>query len=167
MNKFQLLNIWAWIVAFAIGFAVVYGLNIPETGVWNIYENVDTRMSRTASAIYGGFYKVAWALAVGWVIFACSRGYGGWINELLSWKAFVPLSRVSYIIYLIHMDTMVFFFGLYESSIPGNVTITVCPKIHYISTNVCTLKLTTFLGYHVPCSNGILYIDFNGLVCIC
>ena len=119
-------------VAFAIGFAVVYGLNIPETGVWNIYENVDTRMSRTASAIYGGFYKVAWALAVGWVIFACCRGYGGWINELLSWKAFVPLSRVSYIIYLIHMDTMVFFFGLYGFSIPGNVTITVCSTYSFI-----------------------------------
>ena len=137
MNDFQLLNIWAWIVAFAIGFAVVYGLNIPETGSWNILENFDTRMPRTAAAIYGGFYKVAWALSVGWVIFACCRGYGGWINELLSWKAFVPLSRVSYIIYLIHMDAMVFFFGLYESSIPGNVTITVCPKIHYIHTHKC------------------------------
>ena len=114
-------------------------MNIPETGVWNIYENVDTRMSRTASAIYGGFYKVAWALAVGWVIFACSRGYGGWINELLSWKAFVPLSRVSYIIYLIHMDTMVFFFGLYESSIPGNVTIAVCSTFQ-LYTNICTLR---------------------------
>ena len=76
MLLLQMFNIWMWTVAFTIGVAVVYGLDIPGTGNWNPEQNWEN-LSRTASAIYGGFYKAAWALAVGWVIFACSRGYGG------------------------------------------------------------------------------------------
>ena len=44
---------------------------------WELELLIQHTMSRTASAIYGGFYKPAWALSVGWVIFACCRGYGG------------------------------------------------------------------------------------------
>ena len=29
-------------------------------------------------------------------------GYGGMINDLLSWKFFLPLSRISFMTYLIH-----------------------------------------------------------------
>ena len=30
----------------------------------------------------------------------------GWINTFLSWPAFIPLSRMSYIIYLTHLSVM-------------------------------------------------------------
>ena len=69
------MNIWLWSIAFAIGIAVVYGIDFPNSGMG--IGTPETTMSRTASAIYGGFYKPAWALSVGWVIFACCRGYGG------------------------------------------------------------------------------------------
>ena len=49
---------------------------------WELELLIQHTMSRTASAIYGGFYKPAWALSVGWVIFACCRGYGGTRDEV-------------------------------------------------------------------------------------
>ena len=65
-----------WIVFSIVGYMVIYGLNIPQvvTG---------SPLSTAASAIYGGFHRLAWAMAVGWVIFACCRGYGGMILKIL------------------------------------------------------------------------------------
>ena len=61
---------WLWITAFGIGIGVVYGLDVPN--------HIQCKnFTALGDAIYGGFYKLAWALAVGWVIFACCRGYGG------------------------------------------------------------------------------------------
>ena len=85
----------------------------------------ETTMSRTASAIYGGFYKPAWALSVGWVIFACCRGYGGWVNEFLSWSAFKPLSKISFILYLIHLDVIPILKGTLHFEFDMSVTLMV------------------------------------------
>ena len=60
--------VWGWAAAFATGLAVVYGLNI----------RLDMEaLSDVATAFYGGLHRAAWALALGWLIFACCRGYGG------------------------------------------------------------------------------------------
>lgn len=64
-------NIWGWCLAIATGLAVVYGLNIPE-----IYFG-DKEITLAESVVYGGFHRLAWAIAVSWVIFTCCRGYGG------------------------------------------------------------------------------------------
>ena len=73
-----------WAAAFAIGLAVVYGLNIPIRQVGNAnvvtIDQINTdyeELSLAAHSVYGGFHRFAWAVAIGWVIFACCRGYGG------------------------------------------------------------------------------------------
>ncbi len=63
-------------MAFVLGYLVVFGLNLPEAYAGN-------GPSRIATSIYGGFHRLAWAMAVSWVIFACCRGYGG-ESKLLS-----------------------------------------------------------------------------------
>lgn len=73
-----------WAAAFATGLAVMYGLNIPQLTAGN--SNVVTidqiqpptdALSLAEHSVYGGFHRFAWSVAIGWVIFACCRGYGG------------------------------------------------------------------------------------------
>ena len=52
------------------------------------------------------------------------------MNDFLSWKAFVPFSRVSYIIYLVHQDLMRFLLGFHEAAIPGSIMM-------FVSDNFC------------------------------
>lgn len=59
-----------WTVAFILGYLVIYGLNLPEV-------TTGETLSKAATYAYGGLHRLAWGLAVGWVVFACSRGYGG------------------------------------------------------------------------------------------
>ena len=69
---------------------MVYGLNIPahqpgDSNVVTIDEIIkspkEKDLSLAASAVYGGFHRFAWAVAIGWVVFACCRGYGGQKND--------------------------------------------------------------------------------------
>ena len=74
-------NLWGWTIAAATGLAIVYGFDLTSEPVWQ------RRLSMTENIIYGGFHRLAWAFAVSWVIFACSRGYGG-LLIFLSFKMF-------------------------------------------------------------------------------
>ncbi|XP_037509515.2 nose resistant to fluoxetine protein 6 [Rhipicephalus sanguineus] len=38
-----------------------------------------------------------------WIWFACTTGRGGFVNRFLSWNALVPLGRLSFGVYLIHV----------------------------------------------------------------
>nr|XP_037269727.1 nose resistant to fluoxetine protein 6-like [Rhipicephalus microplus] len=51
---------------------------------------------------YAGLSKLAWALSLSWVVFACASGRGGFVSRFLSWRPLIPLSRLSYGAYLIH-----------------------------------------------------------------
>ncbi|KAI1298158.1 Nose resistant to fluoxetine protein 6 [Halotydeus destructor] len=55
-----------------------------------------------SAALYGGSHRLAWSLAVSWVIFACASGHGGAVDSFLSWKLFTPLSKLSFAVYLLH-----------------------------------------------------------------
>ena len=90
---------WIWAVAFLVGSLVIFGL-VP-------YQKDSTLVASLAErAIYGGFHRLAWALALSWVILACIKGAGGPVNSILSWPAWVPLARMSFAIYLLHMSVM-------------------------------------------------------------
>ncbi|XP_030841026.1 nose resistant to fluoxetine protein 6 [Strongylocentrotus purpuratus] len=83
-----------WAIASALGIAVVYGLYDANRGA--------SITTRAADIMYLTFSRFTWALALSWVIFACHYGYGGVVNDILSWNFWVPLSRLTYSTYLIH-----------------------------------------------------------------
>ncbi|XP_057375604.2 nose resistant to fluoxetine protein 6-like [Daphnia carinata] len=94
INKF--LVIAGWVMALLIGLLVIFGMMpyLDEAQIPVI--NPFVRIS------YGAFHRSSWAMVVAWLIFSCTHGYGGCINTLLSSKSLLPLSRLSYAVYLVH-----------------------------------------------------------------
>ena len=79
-----------------------------------IFRCVSVRESRcfsmAAAVTWAAFGRLAFAMGVSWVMFACITGYGGIINSFLSWPLFSPLSKLTYCTYLIHIDVIFLFF---------------------------------------------------------
>ncbi|XP_076367399.1 nose resistant to fluoxetine protein 6-like [Tachypleus tridentatus] len=44
-------------------------------------------------------------------MFVCSTGNGGVVNTFLSWKGFIPLSRMTYMTYLTHLWILWLYIG--------------------------------------------------------
>jgi len=53
--------------------------------------------------LYNGLSRTAWGIALSWITLACVTGYGGFVNTILSSKFLLPLSRLTYCGYLIHV----------------------------------------------------------------
>lgn len=64
--------------------------------------NQDSLPDKVTNAIFGGFHRVFWAVSLFWPMYACATGRGGPLNKFLSWSFFLPLSRLTYCIYLVH-----------------------------------------------------------------
>ncbi|OQR77902.1 nose resistant to fluoxetine protein 6-like, partial [Tropilaelaps mercedesae] len=52
--------------------------------------------------LYAALQRPVWSLAIGWLLFACCSGHGGIISTVLGCRQLVPLSRLSYAVYLCH-----------------------------------------------------------------
>ena len=67
--------------------------------------------NRLISAISFPGCHIIWAICTLWVIGACSTGNGGIINRFLGWKGYIPLSRMTYSVYLTHTWGLWLFIG--------------------------------------------------------
>ncbi|XP_058118232.1 nose resistant to fluoxetine protein 6-like [Anopheles ziemanni] len=54
------------------------------------------------NAVYAALHRFGWSLSNGWLILACVTGHGDILKRFLSWRAFVPLSRLTYCAYLMN-----------------------------------------------------------------
>ncbi len=71
LSVFQYLVIVVWLVSFAVGVSVVYGMD----GIGMLMELEQPEEWLRVS--YNTFARSAWGFAVSWLIFACVNGYGG------------------------------------------------------------------------------------------
>ncbi|PNF31216.1 hypothetical protein B7P43_G14861 [Cryptotermes secundus] len=78
-----------WMLCIGCLTALVYGL-------------YDTHLDRIPAAAYSSLSHTAWAICLSWIVIACSTGYGGYVNKLLSASFLYPFSRVTYCAYLVH-----------------------------------------------------------------
>lgn len=94
-EKKQAINLTAWLLTFASMATVVFA-NYPLA-------QLDSTATSLENGLYISLSRVAWALALSYIIFACAHGYGGPVNWFLSLSLWQPLSRLSYSIYLLHV----------------------------------------------------------------
>ena len=89
-----------WILSIALGLLMVLG-------VYPMFENGYTRVEAVA---YAALFRIGWSLVLSWVVFACTKGYGSYINSFLSWGVFTVLGRLTFFSYLIHYE-IIFIIG--------------------------------------------------------
>ena len=102
--------ICGWLMAISVGMALVYGPHTMLDHNWSTAEN----------ATYGTLSRFAWSLCLAWLVYACHNGYGSLINDVLSWKAFIPLSRLTYATYMVHILVLMYYLG--SSQVPMHYT---------------------------------------------
>ncbi|PSN45560.1 hypothetical protein C0J52_05793 [Blattella germanica] len=76
------------------------------------YEQVDYEYNVLDAALYFAIARPLWAVGIAWIIFACDSGYGGFVNTILGWNALLPLSRLTFSMYLVHFDILVKSMGM-------------------------------------------------------
>ncbi|KPU80571.1 uncharacterized protein Dana_GF18755, isoform B [Drosophila ananassae] len=98
-KKFELskLTVWSgWILSLAMLFTSIFALY--PAGKFD-----SPPISVLAESCYYTLTRLAWPLAICWIIFACTQGYGGLANSFLSSPLWQPFSRLSYSMYVWHM----------------------------------------------------------------
>ncbi|XP_052271263.1 nose resistant to fluoxetine protein 6-like [Dreissena polymorpha] len=93
MNK--LVTWLGWALSIAMGMSVIYGLYYYNS-------HPGTVMGKTGTLFYLSCARTTWAVALAWLVIACATGHGGWINNILKWKFWAPMGRLTYTAYLIH-----------------------------------------------------------------
>ncbi|XP_043523193.1 nose resistant to fluoxetine protein 6 isoform X2 [Frieseomelitta varia] len=78
-----------WLLSSACLLSLLYGLYEAE-------------LSPIMAATYSSLSHSLWALALSWIVVACSTGYGGYVNSILSAPILYPISRITYCAYLLH-----------------------------------------------------------------
>ncbi|XP_075541468.1 nose resistant to fluoxetine protein 6-like isoform X2 [Dermacentor variabilis] len=73
-------------------------LSLFATWKWN--RNVEA--SDLETLLYSSLHRTGWALGLGWTVYACLTDRCALVNQVLSWKAWLPLSRLTYGVYLAH-----------------------------------------------------------------
>ena len=98
-----------WLSSALVACLIVYGMYEYSTFPTSL------EPSRSVSVIYGAMNRPVWTMCLAWVVIACVHGYGGFINTLLSWRFWIPFSRITYCCYLVSIDTQIFFYASLRS----------------------------------------------------
>ena len=98
-----LVNIAVWTVVSGVALSIIYGTYDMDT--WPKYKAWLTT------------FRALWGLCLGWVVFACVKGYGGPINDFLSWGLWGPISKISFMTYLFHMSFNWYYFAMQDYNV--------------------------------------------------
>ena len=118
-----------WVVTFCLSMLVIFGLADYAKG---------HELFPTVRGFYAAVNRTVWGLVVAVVIYMCLQGYGGtrkkdyrssiqktalylgFVNKILSWKIWIPFSRLTFCAYLIHPPVVIYYFAILEK--PEHIT---------------------------------------------
>ncbi|XP_070573984.1 O-acyltransferase like protein-like [Ptychodera flava] len=144
----KIVNCLIWCCAAAIALAVVYG---P-------YSSDDSyRVPQWAAVMYLTLFRFAMSLCTGWVIFACATGNGGPVSSLLSWSGWLPLSKINYCAYLVHMIVLY----LYTT---GFETLWHYTDFHFGLEFLGVLALTYSVAFLLASAVEVPFLNFEKIV---
>lgn len=89
--------------------------------IWCFYKpsnlsHKDYQYDPTAAAQYSALAPLLWSLGIAWIIFACYNDASWQLDNILSSRAMIFISRISYSIYLIIFLVFFYFSGTLRSS---------------------------------------------------
>ena len=149
----SVLNILLWQASFLLAFAIVYGI-----WDWNQWPTGPKPTSTALRVAYYGLMRLVWPLSLVWPIFACCSGFGGLVNDFLSWKAFIPLSKLTYLAYLLHMEFVI-------DGISFNINFTLDISLWLmVGLFLGTLVITMALAFGLTLAFEIPFIKLDKLV---
>ncbi|XP_068082891.1 nose resistant to fluoxetine protein 6-like [Anabrus simplex] len=93
MNKAVVVVLWLYVIIVALSCALSVHSYMLTTHVYRRFED----------SLYNSTIRILWTSAVGLTILACTTGYGGPFNNMLSHRWWAPWSRLTYAIYLVHL----------------------------------------------------------------
>lgn len=132
-----------WICSLLLGSIAFFGL-YPAVQGWNwpIY-----------NVIYGSMHRILWSFSIAWIIYACYFGFGGIINDILSWSIFTPISALSHSAYLLHMVPIMGFYLNFPFPIiyTGTLQILILCAVQIPLSLILALILTFICEF--PCIN--------------
>ncbi|XP_075543165.1 nose resistant to fluoxetine protein 6-like [Dermacentor variabilis] len=85
----------AWCIAIASGVCCIF-----MKLAWYKETDPTTQFGKLSATF---FDRILWSMFLMWVTLACATGRGGFLCKFLAWNAFVPLSRLAFGVYLIHV----------------------------------------------------------------
>ncbi|KAL3857066.1 hypothetical protein ACJMK2_011762 [Sinanodonta woodiana] len=122
-----------WIVAISSALAVIYG---PYQ-----YNRDNVNMPVSVSMLYTSVSRTVWAVCLAWLVIACVSGKGGPVNQILSWKIWAPLGRLTFAAYLVHPVTIYIFY--LNLRLP--IHFTDLTMIYYYMANLITAYTVAFV----------------------
>ncbi|CAB3367940.1 Hypothetical predicted protein [Cloeon dipterum] len=88
-----------WLVSLALLAGVVFIVLLPYRDGF-IYRPLE-------AAFYTSLHRLVWSLGLCWIVWACVNGFGGFINDILTWKYFQIMSKLSFGAYLVHLCVII------------------------------------------------------------
>ncbi|XP_076315698.1 O-acyltransferase like protein-like [Tachypleus tridentatus] len=139
ISKFSV--VFGWLFCSFLFLSVMYGMYSWNNGVEG---------STVVAVTYASLHRPLWAASVAWVILMCVTGRGGMINSFLSWKPFLSLDRITYMLYLIHHVVITVYNGYMSYTIDSKPITVAYVHFGHISTSYL-ISVVCVLFVESPC----------------
>lgn len=95
IHMHRLFALMGWCASIATALAIIYGQ-------YYYFHNPGMYMTLWESSFYISLSRTAWGVCLCWIVLACVAKKGGYVADILSWKIWAPLGRLTYSAYLVH-----------------------------------------------------------------